>query len=222
MGYECGFVKMPRYKDTTWSQVGFLQDYFDWLRNFKGSMPIDAYFASYTCREVDTKLLRKTDVVDFYKTQLHQTDTGERGLIDTIEYWCSDGRVFADWFTEHCTKTVNGNTVHKELTKELMFEALEFVDKCLENQRLEEWVVVGAFKENEETGEKTIIPLDGIEIQNEKGLIKRLYATEDFVYYHEDFDMETVDTLLRLKDCLHSMIENIDFHDEMVYFFVSW
>ena len=229
MGFECGFYKMPRFRNITGSDVSVLNSYFNWERNYKDKFSFEDYvgggideYLNPESKKDKFLILENKEAVDFYRPLLHDTGYGTLGIVDIVESWCSAGRYFNDWFIEHCNDGVDDCKLHKELTRDLMLEALAYVTDFLEKHQLEEWSVVNAFKENAETGEKTIIPCDGIEIQNEKGLIKRIYSDCDPIYFGVGYDSEEFNTFLRLKSTLQDMLINVDFEKEMVYYFTSW
>ena len=227
MGFECGFYKMPRFKNVTGNQVAILSSYFRWQDYYQDKFTFEQYRGHSESESPDEKaeenqILKDKEAIDFYRPLMHDTGYGSIGLIDTVDFWCSIGRRFNDWFIEHCNDGVDDCKLHNEFTKDLMIDALKYVQKYLDENHMQEWNVVNAFRENEETGEKTIIPLDGIEIENEDGLIKRIYSEYDTIFYNPGFDDEEYNAYSRLKDVLINMIINTDFEKEMVYYFTSW
>ena len=227
MGFECGFYKMPRFKNYTGHDVAYLSRYFEWERSYKDKFSFEDFVGgaeseSPTNDGEKLSIVNDKEAVEFYKGHLHDTGYGYIGIIDTVDYWCSVGRLFNKWFIDKCNNGVDDCRLHNELTKDLMIEAVDYVNEYLYEHRLIEGRVVSAFKENYETEEKTVMPCDGIEIELENGLLKRIYSDYDNVYVLSEGDLEEYQAFERLKSTLVDMILKTDFDKDMVYYFTSW
>ena len=87
MGLDMMLYRMPRYKNTTASEVSAIENYFDWLKAKKEG----SKYADCTLKEwcgIDESELPSKDVIEFYKPTRNFILFGTPSInMDTIESW---------------------------------------------------------------------------------------------------------------------------------------
>lgn len=216
MGFECGFVKMPRCGDTTGQEVEIIQAYLRWRKN-KNNISFESYSGF---KEDEIPSIEK---INYYSGFIHKTEYDNETIIDTIDYWGSVGRKFNNWFIETLNGGMDDCRLHDELTPNTIKMALAYVRGYLDSKRLTPWRVVNAYREDPTSGETTLIPCTGIELENEDGLRKRINTEYEEIYYSLEYcEDDEREAFIRLEKVLQNLLETVDFNKEMVYYFTSW
>lgn len=239
MGFECSINRVKKNrKDLTLRDFYIINTYLDWRDNpwnFETRETIDGgdiipapypTFEKYWNANCDfigefPGEPSQSDV-DFY-SKVKAENRKEFSFADastTVNFWCSNGRYIDDEITSRLNK-INEYT-YEGIDKKFINDMLEWINDELELCNLTPSMITSCYKDNED-GTTTIIPCDGIVVQNPDTGEERRINTSDFDFGEliyiptKYFDDDEYHTLISLKETLLKLSE-IDFEKEIVWY----
>ena len=186
MGFECSISCIPKFGDISEKNAVAAYNYAQFVRwtetepwcreQIKNghTFLFEEYASGFTEKDLPPK-----QIVDKYISYIKENSL----MDDVIESWCSIGRIFDDEIIR------KGMVIRKEYTYLLSLDAItqykEEIKKWLDNHDFVRVEPVNGVRYNN-TDKNTglndtiiLIPIDGIEVEDEEGNIKRLMVTED-------------------------------------------
>lgn len=142
MGLDMFLERMPRYGNTTASEVSIIESYFNWKE--KKEDP-NSSAKNCTLKEwcgVDYKKLPSKKVIDFYKQHYHlgyeywddtKEYSGRNRLTEQVGYWRKANQIH-NWLVDRVQDGIDDCCYHNEVTKEVLEELLDICQKVLDNQ----------------------------------------------------------------------------------------
>ena len=212
MGFEVGFNKIEKYKNTTLNEalealrrISFENN--KWLN--ENNTSYEEYYKNDPLNS--QPLLNPSQaIIDFYK---NKTD-------DNIDYWCSIARAFDDIICNTLDKITNEYYL---VNKNNINALKEIIRKKLAEVELIPAIVTHSIINNED--EMILKPIDGIQIELEDGQVRQIFFDdfeEDTIYVSKtSVDLETINVYNSLLNCILE-IEKIDLDKYFVYYWRSW
>lgn len=197
MGLDMYLSRMPRYLNTTPSEVSAIESYFNWKR-LKEDPKSNA--RKYTLKEwcgVDYKSLPAKKVRDFYERKgefgyaswdVDQKYSGRYRIIEDVGYWRKANNIH-NWFVENVQNGVDDCCYHGEVTKEDLEELLDICHEVICNPNVAEL---------------------------------RLPTQGGFFFGSTDYDEYYFDDIRETMDIITKVLETTDFDKQMICYISSW
>ena len=232
MGFECGFNKFPVYKDTTVDEFLWIKNYLYWKNNpwnfeeRNGKAPYPTY-KDYWMSEGFRRREEENypgepdpDKVAFYQDFIDKED-------DTIDYWCSIGRHIDDFVRSELTPIDDDPYYYKGIDLDFVKEAQKWVEEELEENKLIPVTINRGYvitnKEDrkyiDEDDQYATIAIDGVEIEDDDGNIRRLDAEGQIYVAKGYFDDELNGALNGFKDTLYKIKDLLREGEYQVYYY---
>ena len=228
MGLDMYLERMPRYGNTTPSEVSAIESYFSWKAEKENP---ESKARNYTLKEwcgVDFKTLPPKDVRDFYSSQgkygyaywdTEQKYSGRYRIIEEVGYWRKANQIH-NWFVENVQDGVDDCGYHNEVTKEDLEELLNICEIVLSSCELIDGKINNGY--SYENGVRTPIMEDGKYIKNSSVSEKLLPTTSGFFFGSTSYDEYYVEDIKNTIDIIKKVLETTDFDKQMVYYVSSW
>lgn len=226
MGLDQYLYRMPRYKNTTASEVNAIENYLEWQQKKKENNK----YANCTLKEwcgIDISEVPDIDVVEyymqFYNNKYYAWDIehnyGHDSIMEQVGYWRKENMIH-QWFVDHVQDGIDDCDYHKECTKEVLEELLDTCEKVKQIALLKPAkVVVGQTFEN---GKLVNNYEDGEIVANADEIAKLLPTQGGFFFGCTDYDDWYMRGVEDTIDILTKVLETTDFEKEMVYYRSSW
>lgn len=227
MGFSCGIYAFKKYKDTTLAEYLNIRRYLYWKNN-KWNFEIiekengvkearyptyESYWRSFTLSNKDREFPGDPDPdkLAFYEKWQDDGDDGEIAAHE-IGVWYSTYARYIYEDIRSCLKPLNGDPTYlKGLDVPKVIELLRFVADEQDKMRPEPLIITKGYRyveaeDPEEDPEIQTVAIDGIEMVNDDGLIRRVdceYSEYEGVFVgNQGFDIDHYRALEQLKDAL--------------------
>ena len=228
MGLDMYLERMPRYGNTTPTEVNTLCSYFTWKKEkeIPGHKAKQYTFEKWTgipYKDVPTGKVRK-----FYK-QHHRMEPwkwdkeqqfGLHGkLSEEIGYWRKANHIH-NWFVENVQEGVDDCEYHDEVTKETLEELRDICKKVLDScEMVDAKINVGTSFKN---GGATPILEDGQIVKDSSIAEELLPCCSGFFFGGTEYDNYYVDSLHYTIEIIDKALATTDFEKQMIYYVSSW
>lgn len=226
MGLDMTLYRMPRYKNTTASEVSAIENYLDWLKAKKEG----SEYANCTLKEwcgVDESELPSKDVIEFYKQlYIHRysvLDTehkyGYDRIMEQVGYWRKANQIHL-WFINHVQDGEDDCNYHNECTKEILEELLDTCHKVLESCVM----IYGKVKNGDRfvNGKWEPIYENGMTVINSSVAEELLPSCDGFFFGGTNYDQWYVDDITNTIEILEKVLATTDFETQAIYYVSSW
>ena len=196
MGWECGFLSLNKYKDTT------VLDAIKLARAFDSHEELDGHLGQ---------------LMSYYKFH----PEGQYGDLPlTVNYWCSAGKQYLDDFiTSHLS--VFDENAYIGIDKEFIEKGISWAAQELCKIQLKPVQVLKAYKDENKKIE-TLMSCDGLEVLDENGVRKFINISKDYIFISdEEYDEDRQYVLESFIDTLR-LLDKIDLKENLVWYFRSW
>ena len=228
MGLDMYLSRMPRYLNTTPSEISAIESYFDWKR-LKGDPKSNA--RKYTLKKwcgVDFKDLPAKKVRDFYERKgsfgyaswdVDQKYSGRYRIIEDVGYWRKANQIH-NWFVENIQNGVDDCCYHGEVTKEDLEELLYICERVLNSCELVDGHVCNGY--TFENGKAVPTMETGKYVKDSSIAEELLPSTSGFFFGSTDYDEYYVDDIKNTIDIITKVLETTDFDTQMICYISSW
>lgn len=239
MGFECGFEKILKYKDTTLEEYLNISRYLYW-KKYKDQF-LDETGNPYTYKEYwESRVLADEerefpgepdpDKVEFYDTHRFEIEYDwqtEGYTSKTIDYWCSIGRYLDEEFIYDEVRHLEPYKYCEDygpLDMNFVNKGLDWVKEELEKNQMIPVNIVKGYQYVDEDYNTQTVTIDGIEVEDEDGNIRKLDCEYDNVFVSKNryFDPERFNALERFRDCLFEIKKILEEDKYIVYYFRSY
>ena len=238
MGFECGFDKVLKYKDTTLEEYRNITSYLYWKKHQFKDNDGNAIFPTYEDFWKSHRINESReypgepdpDKVEFYDTHRFEKEYDwqtEGYTSSSIQYWCSIGRYLDD------------NFIYDELRKKELYEhaedygpidmdfvnkGLKWVDEELDKNKLIPVTIDRGFVYLDDGENIQTVNVDGIEIIDDSGNTRRIDSEYQYVYVSKNVyaDPENLSVLESFKECLLKIKELLIEDKYMIYYYRSY
>lgn len=218
--------RMPRYKNTTASEVSAIEDYLDWLEA-KANNDKNANCTMEEWCGVDESELPSKDVIDFYKSfyikRYSAWDTehkyGYNRIMEQVGYWHKANAIHA-WLVNHVQDGEDDCCYHHECTKEILEELLDICKTVLES-----CVMTYAKVQNGKRlidGKWEPIYEDGKIVIDSSVAEELLPSCSGFFFGGTGYDQWYVQNIVDTIKIVERVLKTTDFETQMVYYVSSW
>ena len=228
MGLDMYLERMPRYGNTTPSEISAIESYFDWKADKRKP---ESNARKYTLKKwcgVDFKTLPSKHVRDFYESHrkfgyaswdTEQKYSGRYRIIEQIGYWRKANEIH-NWFVENVQDGIDDCNYHNEVTKKDLEKLLYICQTVLDSCELVDGKINNGYRY--ENGERIPIMEDGKYVKD-SGVAERLLpTTSGFFFGGTDYDEWYVQDIKNTIDIITKALENTNFDKEMLYYCSSW
>lgn len=226
MGLDMYLNRMPRYKNTTASEVSAIENYFDWLKaKEEGSK-----YADCTLKEwcgIDESELPSKDVIEFYKPfykkRYSAWDTrheyGYSRIMEQVGYWRKANQIH-NWFVTNVQDGDDDCDYHHECTKEILEELLDTCHKVLKSCVM----TVGKVQNGERLIDGEWVPIyeNGKVVIDSSVAEELLPATDGFFFGGTNYDEYYVNDIADTIKILEKVLATTDFETQAIYYVSSW
>ena len=195
MGLDMYLERMPRYKNTTASQIKGIELYFDWVREKESdSKYSNCTFEEWCNRSLDSLPDLKTIEYfrQFYRATYSNWDTEKKYALyrvdEQVGYWRKANHIH-NWFVEHIQDGEDDCCYHREVTKLDLEELLDLCHEVLCNPDLAD---------------------------------DRLPTCAGFFFGGTEYDEYYMDSIKETIDIITKVLETTDFETQMIYYISSW
>lgn len=226
MGLDQYLYRMPRYKNTTASEVNAIESYLDWQQKKKENNK----YANCTLKEwcgIDISEVPDVDVVEyymqFYNNKYYAWDIehnyGHDCIMEQVGYWRKENMIH-QWFVDHVQDGIDDCDYHKECTKEVLEELLDTCEKVKQIAVLKPAKVVnGQICTN---GKWENCYEDGELVANADEVAALLPTQRGFFFGGTEYDNWYMRGVEGTIDILTRVLGTTDFEKEMIYYRSSW
>lgn len=228
MGLDMYLERMPRYEDTTATQVSAIEDYLQWKHDRENpESPARKYTFKQWCGR-DYKDVPKGKVLKFYKEHAKYAyaswDTEQKynrryRLLEEVGYWRKANQIH-NWFVEHVQDGEDDCRYHNEVTKEDLEELLDLCEKIKSIAVMESAPIETGYSYS--NGKMTPIYEDGALIVNVEKIAALLPRTSGFFFGGDGYDSYYMQDIENTIDIITKVLETTDFETQMVYYVSSW
>ena len=226
MGLDGYLNRMPRYKNTTASEVYAIEEYLNQQRaKAEGKDYADCTFKEWY--GLDESELPSKDAIEFYKPfyikRYSYWDTkheyGYNRIMEQVGYWRKSNQIHA-WFIAHVQDGEDDCQYHNECTKEILEELLDtcrtVLDSCATTYGKVQngsHFVDGIWEPIYEEGKIVIDPSVAEEL---------LPYCSGFFFGGTSYDQYYVDDIVETIKILEEVLATTDFEKEAIYYVSSW
>ena len=226
MGLDGYLYRMPRYKNTTASEVSAIENYLDWLKAKKE----ESKYANCTLKEwcgVDESELPSKDVIEyykpFYKKRYSTWDTehkyGHNSIMEQVGYWRKSNQIHR-WFVENVQDGEDDCQYHNECTNEILEELLDTCKTVLESCTM----TYGKVKNGERlvNGKWEPIYEEGKIVIDSSVAEELLPSCSGFFFGGTSYDQWYVDDIAETIKIIEEVLATTDFKTQMIAYVSSW
>lgn len=197
MGFECGFDRVKKFKDTDVKNVLAVSNYVQWRDNEWNRENYKTFFEYCSAMDYDYDAIPEQSVIEYYdKNRIGQWNS----IPETIEYWCSSGRLIDSFMQKYL-----GKEDYIRINNDILNELSEWLDEKLNVHKLVPVQIIRAYKD-EDNKVKTLFDCEGVEVVDEEGNRKFVNGSSDIIFVGSDgFDSEERYTLEKLQDTIKRM-----------------
>lgn len=226
MGLDSYLNRMPRYKNTTASEVSVIENYLSWLEA-KASKDKYAHCTLEEWCGVDESELPSKDAIEFYKPfyikRYSYWDTkheyGYNRIMEQVGYLRKSNQIHA-WFIAHVQDGEDDCKYHDECTKEILEELL---DTC--KTVLDSCVMTYAKIQNGErlvNGKWEPIYEDGKIVIDSSVAEELLPSCSGFFFGGTGYDQWYVNDIAETIKIIERVLATTDFETQMIAYVSSW
>ncbi len=220
MGLDQYLYRMPRYKNTTASEVSAIENYLDWQKT-KNECTLKEWCG------VDLREMPVLDVIEyytqFYNTKYYYWDTehkyGHDGIMEQIGYWRKSNQIH-NWFVNHVQNGEDDCEYHDPVTKEILEELLDTCKTVLESCVM----TIGKIQNGERlvNGKWEPIYEDGKVVIDTSVAEELLPSCSGFFFGGTGYDEWYVRDIADTIKILEEVLATTDFETQMVVYRSSW
>ena len=226
MGLDQYLNRMPRYKNTTASEVSAIENYFDWLNAKKEG----SEYADCTLKEwcnIDESELPGKDVIEFYKPfykkRYSAWDTehkyGYNRIMEQVGYWRKANQIH-NWFVTNVQDGDDDCDYHHECTKEILENLLGVCKTVLDSCTMTYGKVHNGDKGTPNGWEP--IYEDGKVVIDSSVADELLPCCDGFFFGGCDYDEYYVNDIVDTIKILENVLAITDFETQAIYYVSSW
>lgn len=210
--------RMPRYKNTTASEVSAIEGYLDWLKAKKEG----SEYANCTLKEwcgVDESELPSKDVIEFYKSFNSADKYGYEHIMEEVGYWRKANQIH-NFFVENVQDGEDDCSYHNECTKEILEDLLDKCYKVLTGSIM----MIGQVKNGQQyvDGEWVDCMEPGKVIINPEVAEELLPSCRGFFFGSTEYDeyyMQDIEDTIKI---IKNVLATTDFETQMLAYCSSW
>ena len=210
--------RMPRYKNTTASEVSAIEGYLDWLKAKKEG----SEYANCTLKEwcgVDESELPSKDVIEFYKSFNSADKYGYEHIMEEVGYWRKANQIH-NFFVENVQDGEDDCSYHNECTKEILEDLLDKCYKVLTGSIM----MIGQVKNGQQyvDGEWVECMEPGKVIINPEVAEELLPSCRGFFFGSTEYDeyyMQDIEDTIKI---IKNVLATTDFETQMLAYCSSW
>lgn len=226
MGLDSYLNRMPRYKNTTASEVSAIENYFDWLKAKKEG----SKYADCTLKEwcgIDESELPSKDVIEFYKPFYKKRYSawdaehkyGYDRIMEQVGYWRRANQIH-NWFVTNVQDGEDDCDYHHECTKEILENLLDTCKTVLDSCTMTYGKVHNGDKGTPNGWEP--IYEDGKVVIDSSVAEELLPCCHGFFFGGYDYDEYYVNDIVDTIKILEEALATTDFETQMVFYCSSW
>lgn len=228
MGLDMYLERMPRYGNTTPSEVSAIESYFSWKRDKEDPKSKAKNYTLKAWCGVDFKTLPPKYVREFYKQHgkygyaswdTEQQFSGRYRIIEEVGYWRKANQIH-NWFVENVQDGVDDCSYHNEVTEEDLLDLLNICNRVLASCELVDGQICNGY--SYENGVKKPIMEPGKHVKDSSVAEELLPSTSGFCFGSTDYDEYYVDEIKKTIDIINKVLETTDFETQMIYYCSSW
>jgi hypothetical protein len=218
MGLDSYLYRMPRYKNTTASEVSAIEGYLNWLKAKKEG----SKYANCTLKEwcdVDESELPSKDVIEFYKPFHSTNECGYGHIMEEVGYWRKANQIH-NFFVENVQDGEDDCSYHNECTKEILEDLLDKCYKVLTGSIM----MIGQVKNGQQyvDGEWVDCMEPGKVIINPEVAEELLPSCRGFFFGSTEYDeyyMQDIEDTIKI---IKNVLATTDFETQMLAYRSSW
>lgn len=225
MGLDSYLERMPRYGNTTPSEIRAIESYMDWRRQ-KENKTYNGTMEKWC--GISYSKVPKGKALKFYKEHCkfgyaywdaEKKYSGRYRIIEEIGYWRKVNQIH-NWFVENVQNGVDDCDYHNEVTKEDLEELLDICQRVIDSCEL----VKGKIKNGETLKNGKWVPImeDGLYVKDSSVAEELLPCCEGFFFGSYNYDQYYVDDIKKTIDIITTVLETTDFETQMIYYVSSW
>lgn len=210
--------RMPRYKNTTASEVSAIEDYLDWLEA-KANNDKNANCTMEEWCGVDESELPSKDVIEFYKPFYSTNKYGYGHIMEEVGYWRKANQIH-NFFVENVQDGEDDCSYHNECTKEILEDLLDKCYKVLTGSIM----MIGQVKNGQQyvDGEWVDCMEPGKVIINPEVAEELLPSCRGFFFGSTEYDeyyMQDIEDTIKI---IKNVLATTDFETQMLAYCSSW
>lgn len=218
MGLDMALYRMPRYKNTTASEVSAIENYLDWLKAKKEG----SEYANCTLKEwcgVDESELPSKDVIEFYKSFNSADKYGYERIMEEVGYWRKANQIH-NFFVENVQGGEDDCSYHNECTKEILEDLLDRCYKVLTGSIM----MLGQVKNGQQyvDGKWVDCMEPGKVIINPEVAEELLPSCGGFFFGSTEYDEWYMQDIENTIEIIKNVLETTDFETQMLAYCSSW
>lgn len=218
MGLDSYLNRMPRYKNTTASEVNAIEGYLDWLK----AKEEGSEYANCTLKEwcgVDESKLPSKDVIEFYKSFNSADKYGYERIMEEVGYWRKANQIH-NFFVENVQGGEDDCSYHNECTKEILKDLLDRCYKVLTGSIM----MIGQVKNGQQyvDGKWVDCMEPGKVIINPEVAEELLPSCGGFFFGSTEYDewyMQDIENTIKI---IKNVLATTDFETQAIYYVSSW
>lgn len=218
MGLDMALYRMPRYKNTTASEVSAIENYLDWLKAKKEG----SEYANCTLKEwcgVDESELPSKDVIEFYKSFNSADKYGYERIMEEVGYWRKANQIH-NFFVENVQCGEDDCSYHNECTKEILEDLLDRCYKVLTGSIM----MLGQVKNGQQyvDGKWVDCMEPGKVIINPEVAEELLPSCGGFFFGSTEYDEYYIQDIENTIEIIKKVLATTDFETQAIYYVSSW
>lgn len=218
MGLDMALYRMPRYKNTTASEVSAIENYLDWLKAKKEG----SEYANCTLKEwcgVDESELPSKDVIEFYKSFNSADKYGYERIMEEVGYWRKANQIH-NFFVENVQCGEDDCSYHNECTKEILEDLLDRCYKVLTGSIM----MLGQVKNGQQyvDGKWVDCMEPGKVIINPEVAEELLPSCGGFFFGSTEYDEYYMQDIENTIEIIKKVLATTDFETQAIYYVSSW
>lgn len=218
MGLDMALYRMPRYKNTTASEVSAIENYLDWLKAKKEG----SEYANCTLKEwcgVDESELPSKDVIEFYKSFNSADKYGYERIMEEVGYWRKANQIH-NFFVENVQCGEDDCSYHNECTKEILEDLLDRCYKVLTGSIM----MLGQVKNGQQyvDGKWVDCMEPGKVIINPEVAEELLPSCGGFFFGSTEYDEYYMKDIENTIEIIKKVLATTDFETQAIYYVSSW
>lgn len=218
MGLDMALYRMPRYKNTTASEVSAIENYLDWLKAKKEG----SEYANCTLKEwcgVDESELPSKDVIEFYKSFNSADKYGYERIMEEVGYWRKANQIH-NFFVENVQGGEDDCSYHNECTKEILEDLLDRCYKVLTGSIM----MLGQVKNGQQyvDGKWVDCMEPGKVIINPEVAEELLPSCGGFFFGSTEYDEYYMQDIENTIEIIKKVLATTDFETQAIYYVSSW
>lgn len=218
MGLDMALYRMPRYKNTTASEVSAIENYLDWLKAKKEG----SEYANCTLKEwcgVDESELPSKDVIEFYKSFNSADKYGYERIMEEVGYWRKANQIH-NFFVENVQDGEDDCKYHHECTKEILEDLLDRCYKVLTGSIM----MLGQVKNGQQYVDKKWVDCmePGKVIINPEVAEELLPSCGGFFFGSTEYDEYYMQDIENTIEIIKKVLATTDFETQAIYYVSSW